>query len=588
MRRSWVLWAVLGSLSCNEYELGVHKAEPDPPQTTPPEPAPDIEVDPAAVFYEDLSVGADAIEVVTLRNVGDAPLSLIDVSIDDPAAPFEVVALTGDTIDTGGFAEVLVRWAPVAAGPDDAVLRITSDDPDEGVVDVPLHGEPLFGQILLSPQHHDFGEVLEPVDLVVTATNVGNADLTLDTYDYISTSATELFLLDAGPLESLPVVLAPGAVTDFVVRFAPTDSSGEEGTLFVFSDDPAVTEATASQEGYGTSCADMPLGVEFIAQTYDSAEVRVYVSNGDGTFAAPLVFGADLGELISSTLAIADVDADGDLEIMALIRPDEDSEYRLVRFDWDDCEETFVPTTVLEPATTAPTGVGDVDGDGDIDLVGRHNDSLLGYTMLNAGDGTFTEMVAFDMAPMWSNYKAELASSVADIDGDGNADAVMIEYSSGGSSPAGVWLFPGNGDGTFGTAIEVMDLPWPANAADLGDVDGDGFVDLVAGLDDDGDPGQVWWVRGTGAGLSGTAELFDVDPALESGADDCCAGRLALYDADGDGDLDALSGFFTDVWTNPRVDYFENSGGAVFLGAAPVLAVGDTTATYVAVPKPGG
>lgn len=65
-------------------------------------------------------------------------------------------------------------------------------------------------------------------------------------------------------------------------------------------------------------------------------------------------------------------------------------------------------------------------------------------------------------------------------------DLVIVEYSGAARSPSGVHVAPGEGDGTFAEPVFIAELPQASNGVDVGDVDGDGWVDIVAGLDGDG------------------------------------------------------------------------------------------------------
>jgi hypothetical protein len=108
-------------------------------------------------------------------------------------------------------------------------------------------------------------------------------------------------------------------------------------------------------------------------------------------------------------------------------------------------------------------------------------------------------------------------------------------------------------------------MPFPGTGDDIGDVDGDGHMDLITGLDDDADPGQTWVAKGDGAGsLESPIPVYDVVDE-ESGHDDTGFGSVFLYDWDHDGKLDALSAYTTgSSFTDPQVDIRMNRGNLVF------------------------
>ena len=87
--------------------------------------------------------------------------------------------------------------------------------------------------------------------------------------------------------------------------------------------------------------------------------------------------------------------------------------------------------------------------------------------LLGRGDGTFDPAV---------DYRAGVSpSSIAlgDIDGDGKLDIVV------GNGINGISVLLGHGDGTFATAVP-HESGWQADRIALSDLDGDGRIDIVA------------------------------------------------------------------------------------------------------------
>jgi len=101
---------------------------------------PDIDVQPTALDFGTVTVGATADRALTVRNVGDAPLQVTSLSLDNPR--FTVVSpSTPFTVNAGGQQTVTVRFAPTAAGVQSGTLRIQSNDPDEATVSVSVTGQ---------------------------------------------------------------------------------------------------------------------------------------------------------------------------------------------------------------------------------------------------------------------------------------------------------------------------------------------------------------------------------------------------------------------------------------------------------------
>ncbi len=180
-------------------------------------------------------------------------------------------------------------------------------------------------------------------------------------------------------------------------------------------------------------------------------------------------------------------------------------------------------------------GSVDADGNGQIDLVAlRYGASGAGKVWLNDGAMHFAPVdPAFDYASLiaWS-YR--LGTS-RDYTGDGRQDLLMVRYTSGGNVPGELYVFASNGDGTFQAPQALpQSTPGPANLLAGDDFNRDGFIDLVAGLDDDGDPGQAYLLLRHAGGWTGASTIFDVAPSFESGQDHPGFGRGQSYDFDGD------------------------------------------------------
>ncbi|BAC89392.1 FG-GAP-like repeat-containing protein [Gloeobacter violaceus] len=119
-----------------------------------------------------------------------------------------------------------------------------------------------------------------------------------------------------------------------------------------------------------------------------------------------------------------------------------------------------------------PTSValGDIDGDGDLDIAtasGDYADPGNVSVLLNAGGGGF--------APPRSFAVGDLPKSVAlgDIDGDGDLDIATANRE---SNDVSVLLNTGGGSFAPAQAFAVGSRPY---SVALGDLDGDGDLDIV-------------------------------------------------------------------------------------------------------------
>lgn len=188
-----------------------------------------------------------------------------------------------------------------------------------------------------------------------------------------------------------------------------------------------------------------------------------------------------------------------------------------------------LPRKVLPPSTShgaVSLTLGDVDGDGDLDLV---TGQFTGQNRLyrNDGTGTFTNVTASQM-PAGADFTRSVA--FGDVDGDGDLDLVVGNTTNGGGHLN--WLYLNDGSGTF-TNVTASQMPGTGDrtrSVALGDVDGD--LDFVAG--NATQQNRLLLNDGTGTFSDATAsQMPQVNDSTAS---------MALGDVDGDGDLDLLVG----------------------------------------------
>ena len=267
--------------------------------------------------------------------------------------------------------------------------------------------------------------------------------------------------------------------------------------------------------------------------------VGVLLGNGDGTFQTSVT--NDSGGRLPESVAVADVNGDGKPDILVANVCSNTVPFPCLNGEGavgvllGNGDGTFRPA--VSYASGGSTGgayflaVADVNGDGKPDILVANecsNTDCLGRVsvLLGNGDGTFQPAVSYS-----SSGKFAFSLAVGDVNGDGKLDVLVVNLCADDFCVNGsVGVLLGNGDGTFQPALSVRVGP-DALSVTVGDVNGDSKLDLIVGADGPF-AGLVNVLLGNGDGTFQPAMTFD------SGGTNPWS--VALGDVNGDGRLDVL------------------------------------------------
>jgi uncharacterized repeat protein (TIGR01451 family) len=125
---------------------------------------------------------------------------------------------------------------------------------------------------------------------------------------------------------------------------------------------------------------------------------------------------------------------------------------------------------------------GDFNGDGKMDLALANPTGL--YLIPGNGDGTFRPALTVSPAVSFASSNSYSFLGTADFNGDGKLDLVLLSSRTVNGLPsmgASVLLFFGNGDGTFQPPVTVASASTNIFFLGVADMNGDGRADLLIG-----------------------------------------------------------------------------------------------------------
>ncbi len=232
-----------------------------------------------------------------------------------------------------------------------------------------------------------------------------------------------------------------------------------------------------------------------------------------------------------------DIDGDGDMDVLGAPWEDDLNWWENI----DGSGTSWIEHTIDEYfPQTATVYSEDIDGDGDMDVISASTSSNLVNWWENE-DGTGTNWIEhlIDMGFDWG-----FCIYAEDVNGDGDMDVLGASVNADDI----IWWENEDGLGTSWIEHTVDDYFYAVGFVYSEDIDGDGDMDVLGAsshLD-----AIAWWENTNGSGTSWVKHTVDSD---FDGASSAYA-----VDIDGDGDVDIIGS----AWTADEIAWWENTDGS--------------------------
>lgn len=490
-----------------------------------PQGDPNISVEVEYLDFGELGIGSTGSETLVVRNIGVGILNLESVSV---SAPFTTTAGSGLEIQPGTSLPVTVQFIPTTYAAVEGALSITSNDPDQGQISLPIYGRVITdedGDGYASPEAggddcDDSDPTIHPGAEDEWYDGIDSNCEEDDDYDqdgdgYQTSYWNEDAASGGGDCQDANPEMYPGA-EDIWYDGVDSDCAGNDD----YDQDGDGSRSLAL--GRGTDCDDMDpnintSGIEAFNGKDDDCDGETD-QEVPGWKAFRTYLGTAGGDQAGWSITMGDIDSDGrdDLLIGSAGYSSNRGGISVISGDnlpsnnsrIDDAYNFFPGNQNGDQAGYHVGYLEDFTGDGMPSLgVGAPNvNNSQGRVYLIYGDDAYfggdLDDAYLTVSGTSTHYVGRGFSEDLDLDGDG-LDDLFGSYANGSS--VYLWLLYGGVTGSY--TLSTVDAKFSTNGRQAfmrnhfpqhGDLDGDGLIDAVFcdGDTDGAGSGQVWVLWG--------------------------------------------------------------------------------------------
>ncbi|WP_020568524.1 T9SS type A sorting domain-containing protein [Neolewinella persica] len=485
-----------------------------------------------SIAFADVDDDGDSDVLITGRNGLDEPITKLYTNdsgsfTEVAGTPFEGVAggsIAFADVDDDGDSDVLIT------GMNGSIERIAKLYTNDGGTFTEAVSTPFEGVNISAVAFADVDDDGDQ-DLLITGLN-SSIERIAKLYTNAGGSFTEV--------EGTPFM----GVRAGAVAFADIDNDGDQDLLIAGANgsDERITKLYTNLGGSFTEVAGTPFdGVIWSSIAFADVDndgdqdvlitglnnvsgerIAKLYTNAEGSFTK--VMDTPFEGVWLSSVAFSDVDSDGDEDV--LITGWNGLDERIAKL-YTNTEGSFMAAagTPFDGVTSGSVTFADVDDDGDKDVLitgVNGSDERIAKLYTNV-DGNFTEVVdtPFD-GVMWSSV------AFSDVDDDGDNDVLITGYKEAFDIIAKLYI---NTEGRFTEAVGTPFEGVGYSSVAFSDVDGDGDSDvLITGRNISSEPITKLYANDRGSFTEVASTPFE---GVESGS-------VAFADVDGDGDQDVL------------------------------------------------